>query len=191
MIDTFEVLDSGLMYCSVCTNITDRKRIEELVNAEVLQTLDKPWKLCSEVVLNDEVSIKKSLNMSDFSVAPPMLCTLIPYTHKHYTLQCYGGEHQYSKLPEPKTFYKYTPRVVVQEAPVVVKEKERHTPLERRELNGVSFLETTNRGKTNLKLDSLFSSKDEFIQRRRALRKIDKKVKVIVKDKVFAVYIVL
>jgi hypothetical protein len=191
MIDVFEVLDSGLLYCSVCTNITDKKRIEELTNVEVLSPSGNSWKLCSDVVFNGEETIKKALSLDEFKINPSMLCSLILYTHKHYTLQCFDSKHSYFKSPDPKELYKYTPRVVVQATPVEVKETIKHTPLERSELNGVSFLDVTKRGDLNLKIDSLVSSKDEVRERRRALRKIGKQVKVIGKNDVYAVYVVL
>ena len=191
MIDTFEVLDTGLLYCSVCTNITDKKRIEELTNSSVLQPFEKPWKLCSDVTFNDEDAIRKSMSQAEFKITPPMLCTLIPYTHKHYTLQSFDNKHTYFKSPDLKKIYKHTPRVVVQEAPLETKESTKRVPLDRRGYKGISFLEVTKRGNINLKLDSIVATKDEVRQRRKALKKIDKKIKIVGKEGVFGIYIIL
>lgn len=191
MIDIFEVLDTGLMYCSVCTNITDKKRIEELTNNAVLQPFEKPWKLCSDVIFNNEESIRKSMSQAEFKISPPMLCLLIPYTHKHYTLQSFDIKHTYFKSPDIKKLYKYTPRIVVQEAPIDTKESNKRVPLDRRGFKGVSFLEVTKRGKLNLKLDSIVETKDAVKQRRKVLKKIDKKIKIVGKEGVFGIYIIL
>jgi len=191
MTEIFEVLDSGLLYCSVCTNITDKKRIEELTNNAVLQPFDKPWKLCSDVIFNGEEAIRKSIDQAEFKITPPMLCPLIPYTHKHYTLQSFDSKHTYFKSPDTKKLYKYTPRVVVQEAPPETKESTKRVPLDRRGHKGVSFLEVTKRGKLNLKLDSIVETKDEVRQRRKVLKKINKKIKIVGKEGIFGIYIIL
>lgn len=194
MTEIFEVFVSGLLYCSVCTNITDKNRIEELTNEALLQPFEKKWKVCSDVVYNGEEAVLKSMKQNMFLPTPNLLCDLILQTHKHYILQCYDDKNHYNKSPEPKRLVKYKPIVVTQtDDRKEEKEPARKAPLDRREApNGEKFLEVTKRGKKILKLDSIVSTKDEIKQRRKSLRVIGKKIVVVKKNKPdssFGVYI--
>lgn len=194
LIEIFEVFVSGLMYCSVCTNITDKTRIEELTNEALLQTFGKKWKVCSDIVINGEEAVLKSMRQNMYLPTPPLLCDLILQTHKHYTLQCYDDKNTYKKSPEPKRLVKYNPVVVTQtDDRKEEKEPVRKAPLDRREApNGEKFLEVTKRGKKILKLDSIVSTKDEIKQRRKTLRAIGKKIVIVKKNKPdssFGVYV--
>jgi hypothetical protein len=113
MIEKIDVLDKGLLYCSVCTNIKNREQIEKAVNdmPNLIGEFGKKWKICSDSIHNDEETIKTYLRQDINKPKPSMICDLIPYTHKHFFLQCYSDSRGYSKSPEPKRIVKYIPKI--------------------------------------------------------------------------------
>ena len=115
MIEKLDILNMGSLYCSVCTNIKDRKQIEKIVNdmPNIVGELEKKWKICSDSIHNDEETIKTYMKQDINKPQPSMICDSIPYTHKHYILQCYSNDHGFSKSPEPKRIVKYIPKPIL------------------------------------------------------------------------------
>lgn len=78
MIEELEIYGEGLFRCSVCTNIQDLDRIEELVNIKRPTGVDRPWKIIFE-------PFAKGNPLTEKSGCP---CEKHPQTHKHYLMEC-------------------------------------------------------------------------------------------------------
>ena len=69
------VYGNGLVECSVCTNVTDEKRIVELVNMKNPTGLSHGW-----IISKDPKFLSGESN--------PCPCNQNPKTHKHYLMMC-------------------------------------------------------------------------------------------------------
>ena len=73
--DELTVYKNALHYCSVCTNVSDCKRIEELTNLKNPTGIKSQWRI--------------SENKNFASGKPnPFPCENKPETHKHYLMAC-------------------------------------------------------------------------------------------------------
>jgi len=73
--EELEVYANGIVHCSICTNVEDRIRIEELVNQKNPTGIQSKWK----------ISEAKTFRSGDPN---PCLCEKKPKTHKHYLMVC-------------------------------------------------------------------------------------------------------
>jgi len=64
-----------LYQCSVCTNVSDRERIEELTNLKNPTGINSRW----------EISEDKNFPSGEPN---PCTCENKPKTHKHYLMKC-------------------------------------------------------------------------------------------------------
>jgi len=74
-----EIYANGFIYCSVCTNIESRERIEELVNLKNPTGISSRWKISKDKFFAERRG-KKGPN--------PSPCEQKPKTHKHYLMEC-------------------------------------------------------------------------------------------------------
>jgi hypothetical protein len=72
--EELEIYSNGLVHCSVCTNVIDRKRIEELVNLKNPTGIASQWKISNDNFKNGNSN--------------PCPCENKPKTHKHYLMEC-------------------------------------------------------------------------------------------------------
>lgn len=75
MTEELIVYKNGLCYCSVCTNIQSRERIESLTNLKNPTGISSRW-----VISKDETFRSGEPN--------PCPCETNPETHKHYLMEC-------------------------------------------------------------------------------------------------------
>lgn len=75
MPEELTVYRNGPVYCSVCTNITSRRRIEELLNQKNPTGISSMWGF----------SANKNFASGDPNPCP---CEKKPTTHTHYLMSC-------------------------------------------------------------------------------------------------------
>jgi len=73
--EELEIYCNGIVHCSICTNIKDLKRIEELVNLKNPTGIRSKW----------EISKNKTFRTGEPNPCP---CDKKPKTHMHYLMVC-------------------------------------------------------------------------------------------------------
>ena len=75
VVEELDIYANGIVHCSVCTNIKDEKRIEQLVNQHNPTGLSYGWHIDSA---------------PKFATGQPNPCSCDrnPKTHKHYLMVC-------------------------------------------------------------------------------------------------------
>lgn len=69
------IYSNGVVHCSVCTNVKDKKRVEELVNQKNPTGISSHWK----------ISENKTFATGESN---PCRCDTKPETHVHYLMEC-------------------------------------------------------------------------------------------------------